>query len=304
MSRWRPGSTLAVTLMLTSGESAACELSSNGPAWPPPSRKARQTWSRRLRIGRDVLLVTELTDNEPLLRGTERPVGIPAHLERGLEHDQAVGEDRAALDVEEVMAKLPGGAQIRAGVAAPKLRPAGDARLDEVPARVVGEAPLQLANELGALGPGADQGHLATEDVPELGELVHVGPAKQPAEWGDPCVAGLAPPGPVCLRVRHHRPQLQDLELPAAFADPPLPVENRPPLHELDRDRGQTDQRQRQDGDQAHDRHVEAPLPQGGRGAEPRMHDVAEPGGVRGPQGHMTEELLIELIRLDRAHRQ
>src|ERR671937_3197776 len=86
------------------------------------------------RTGRDRLLVTELTDDEPLLWGTKRSVGIPAHLERGLEHDQAVGQDRAALDVEEVMAELPGGAQIRAGVAAAKLRPAGDARLDEMPA--------------------------------------------------------------------------------------------------------------------------------------------------------------------------
>src|ERR671936_67853 len=112
------------------------------------------------RTGRDVLLVTELTDDEPLLRGTERPVGIPAHLERGLEHDQAVGQNRAALDVEEVVAELPRGAQVGAGVAAAKLRPAGDPRLDEMAARVVGEAPLQLGNQLGALGPGADEGHL------------------------------------------------------------------------------------------------------------------------------------------------
>src|ERR671925_2203322 len=106
------------------------------------------------RIGRDVLLVTELTDDEPLSRGTERPVGIPAHFERGLEHDQAVRQDRAALDVEEVVAELPCGAQVRAGVAAAELRPAGGARLDEMAARVVREAPLQLGNQLGPLGPG------------------------------------------------------------------------------------------------------------------------------------------------------
>src|SRR5919108_2591753 len=241
------------------------------------------------RTGRDVLLVTELTDDEPLLWGTKGSVGIPAHLERGLEHDQEVGKHRAALDVEEVMAELPGGAQIRAGVAAAELRPAGDARLDEMPAGVVGEALLELGNQLGALGPGADQSHRATEDVPELGQLVHVGPAKEPAERRDPRVTGLAPPRPVRLRVQHHCSQLQDLELPAAFADPPLPVEDRPPVDELDGDRGQTDQRQREDGHQAYGCHVEAPLPKGRGGAEPRMHDVPEPGGVRGPQGHVTE---------------
>ena len=162
--RWRPGRTLAVTVMCTSSVAAACELSSKGPAWPPPSRKARHTWSTRERIpaarksskvrpitarrgspssrhaarlasrhlrsssttmiascagtppiaaaplGPTPLLVTGLADKEPLSRRPQRPMSVAARLEAGLDDDQPVGEHRAALDVEKVVAELPGGA--------------------------------------------------------------------------------------------------------------------------------------------------------------------------------------------------
>src|SRR3954469_11300569 len=147
--------------MLTSCASAACELSSNGPACPPPSRNARQTWSSRLRIpevrksstvlpsaalrGRPssrhadrfasrqrrwssttrmascagtvarpvpplssgVELLMGLADDESLPRSAQRPMGVLARLEGGFDDDQPVGQDRAALDVEEVVAELP-----------------------------------------------------------------------------------------------------------------------------------------------------------------------------------------------------
>ena len=34
------------------------------------------------------------------------------------------------------------------------------------------------------------------------------------------------------------------------------------------------------------------------------MHDVAEPGRVRGPERHVAQQVLIQLIRLEHPHRQ
>src|SRR5439155_23493381 len=133
------------------------------------------------------------------------------------------GQDRAALDIEEVVAELPGRAQLRAGVAAADLRPSGDPRLHEVPPGVVGEAALQLGADLGALRSRADQRHLATKHAPQLRQLVDVGPAQEPAEPRHAPVTCLTPLRTALLRARHHRPQLHDLELLAALADAPLP---------------------------------------------------------------------------------
>ncbi len=54
------------------------------------------------------------------------------------------------------------------------LRPSGDARLDEEPRLIVGDARLELCHKLRPLRPRADEGEVATDDVPELGELIEM----------------------------------------------------------------------------------------------------------------------------------
>src|SRR2546427_5754822 len=66
-------------------------------------------------------------------------------------------------------------------VAAPAvdLGPAGDAGLDAVASHVVRNGLAELVDEEGALRPGADQAHVALQDVDELGQLVQTGAAQE-----------------------------------------------------------------------------------------------------------------------------
>ena len=147
-------------------------------------------------------------------------------------------EDRAVLDVVEVVAQLPGGAEVRARVAAAQLGPAGDARPQQMAPGVVRVLALQLGDHLGPLGPRADQRHVAADHVPQLRQLVDVGPAQEPADLGHPVVGGLGPADDaVGLGVGAHRAQLHDLELLAVLAEAALAVEHRAAVLELDGDR-------------------------------------------------------------------
>src|SRR4051794_22534353 len=96
----------------------------------------------------------------------------------GLQEDQEVEGHRAVLDVVEVVAHLPGGAEAASRVATADLGPPGQAGLHERAALVVGDQARQLVDELGRLRAGADEAHLALEDLPELGQLVEMGLAQ------------------------------------------------------------------------------------------------------------------------------
>ena len=101
--------------------------------------------------------------------------------------------DRAVLEVEEVVAELPGRAELRARVAAADLGPAGDARLDQQAPRVVREDALELGGDLRLLGPRADEGHVAAQDVDDLRQLVDVEAAQDAADRGHAIVVGARP---------------------------------------------------------------------------------------------------------------
>ena len=88
-------------------------------------------------------LRTSSPTQEPLVGRPQRAMGVAEHLDHGLGEDQRVGEHRTALDVEEVVAELPRGADVRAGVTAAKRGPAGDPGLDEVAPGVVREPALE-----------------------------------------------------------------------------------------------------------------------------------------------------------------
>ena len=99
---------------------------------------------------------------------------------------------------------------------------------------------LDLIRERGA---GADEAHVAAHDVPELRQLVERQPPQQPARARDARIAfvdGEARALP--LRADLHRPELHELELLAVQADPPLPVEDRAAVVELDRQRGRREE--------------------------------------------------------------
>lgn len=138
--------------------------------------------------------------------------------------------------------------------------PAGDTGLDlviELQAAVL----LQLSYHQ---GPGADDGHIALEDVNKLGHLVQAGLAEEPAHLGDagvvlellvlgplPGVAGILQhflqdvPG-----VPDHGAELDELEGLAVEAHPGLGVEDGLPVP-VDKEGDLHNQHQRQQGDEA-----------------------------------------------------
>src|SRR5690606_3090477 len=102
----------------------------------------------------------------------------------GLEQDLEVHPQAHVLDVEEVVLQLLPDV-LEVGVVAPlPLREAGDAGLDAVAAAVERDGLDVLLDEVGPLGAGPDEAHVAAEDVPELGDLVEAEAAQEAADGG------------------------------------------------------------------------------------------------------------------------
>jgi hypothetical protein len=125
------------------------------------------------------------------------------------------------------------------------LRPAGEPRLDvEAPALVVA-VPIDLVPQRRAR---ADQRHVPANDVPELRQLVERQLPEGATDARDACITAVdGKAGSLALRADDHRPELQELEVAATLADAHLPVEDGPPVLELDAERGEREQRRRQD---------------------------------------------------------
>src|SRR5436190_5668318 len=105
--------------------------------------------------------------------------------------------------------------------AAVDLRPPGDTGPHFEAAPLTRRIPLYLIRKRGA---GADQAHVAPHDVPQLRQLVDREPAQHAAGAGDARIALIdGEAGSLALRADLHRPQLDELELLAVEADPPLP---------------------------------------------------------------------------------
>ncbi|MSS73735.1 MAG: glycosyltransferase family 1 protein [Candidatus Latescibacteria bacterium] len=165
------------------------------------------------------------------------------HCEGRQEQDLQVEPEGPSLDVFEVVAGPLGDGRIPPQ--AVDLRPAGDAGPHPVASGVSGDLPLELLDECRTFGPGADQAHVAHEDVVELGEFVEAG-APEPAS--DAGHAGVVPPGPdgaVCLRILNHGAEFDQKEGPAPASDTNLPVKNG--------SSGVAPDEERQDGEKGHD---------------------------------------------------
>src|SRR5688572_24533773 len=88
-------------------------------------------------------------------------------FDRLQQHHEVEGE-RVVLDVVEVVLELLARVLGRGTVAVAHLRPAGDARLDEMPLGIEGNGFGELLHEGRALRPRADEAHVAEQHVEKL----------------------------------------------------------------------------------------------------------------------------------------
>jgi hypothetical protein len=94
------------------------------------------------------------------------------------------------------------------------------------------------------LGPRPDQGHLAPQDVQQLGQLIDAGGPQEAADRGDAHVVGgrdLRPAG-----ARAHRAELEHRERNAPLTDPQLPEEDGTGTRAADDDRHHHEHRNQQ----------------------------------------------------------
>ena len=98
--------------------------------------------------------------------------------------------------------------------------------------------PLELGVELGPLGPGADNAHLAPQHIDHLRGLVD---PVTPQELSNSGLPGVLASGPdrarSGLRFHDHRPELQHIEGASVFAETGLGVEHVAPVAKPDRKR-------------------------------------------------------------------
>ena len=121
----------------------------------------------------------------------------------------------------------------------------GDAREHPQPAAELWDLILELPGQFRPFRTGADNAHLAAQDVDDLGHLVQAAGPQRPAQSGHP---GIVDPGPhrpeSLLGVPDHGAKLDDAEDASVLAQPLLPVEHGAPVANQD---GQRDQRPQQD---------------------------------------------------------
>src|SRR5262245_57782440 len=110
-------------------------------------------------------------------------VGPGEEGERCAQEDLHVDARGAVLDVPDVQLDPLGPRQAGAAV---DLRPPGEARLDGEPEALARGVLLDLVAER---RPRADEAHVATQDVPELRQLVEREPPEDAADAGDARVA-------------------------------------------------------------------------------------------------------------------
>ena len=201
-----------------------------------------------------------------LPRSGQVPRGLPpGDMLNGHEQDQEIEPERPALDVVEVV--LDAFPQRGPPAPAVDLGPAGHPAGHGVPQVVFGHGMAELLDEDRALGPRADQAHLAPQDVEELGQLVDVGVPEPVADAGAAAVVVRGPDrAGLAFRVGAHAAELDDPEPPPPLPDPLLGVEDRPARGQKD---GQGDDREQrgEDGEsQTGDQEIGQPLRRAGAG--------------------------------------
>src|SRR2546423_4003368 len=102
---------------------------------------------------------------------------VPEHGQDGHHHDLQVEPERPVLDV--VVVPLHSIDERGLPSQAVDLRPAGDARLDAMTVLVAMDRLLEQGDDVVALGSRADHGHVSSQNVDELGQLVQRAPTQE-----------------------------------------------------------------------------------------------------------------------------
>ena len=101
------------------------------------------------------------------------------------------------------------------------LGPSGDSGPYTLSLRIDGYSLPQLLEDLGLLGPGPNQVHVALQDVEQLGELVEPVSPQEPPGPGDPRVVFTGPDLARVIAVHPHGAEFVDLEDPSALVSRP-----------------------------------------------------------------------------------
>lgn len=162
-----------------------------------------------------------------------------------LDHDNEVLDEAVVLDVHEVVDELIVG---RGVVLGEDLGEAGDAGLDVVAVGVLGVSLGELVDEIRALGPRADEAHVADEDVPNLRQFVEACRADEGSDFRDArVVVGRELRAGVFFGVDAHGAEFIDLIILAEAANADLAVERRTAVFHLDGDGNESHDGQGQD---------------------------------------------------------
>ena len=124
-----------------------------------------------------------------------------------------------------------------------------------------GDVLRELVDEVLPLGPGADEGHVADEDVVELRELINAGLTDEAPYPGDAWVLLARPDrAALLLGVSAHRAELVEREVAPVAPDPVLHEEGLALGLHPDREHGQELDRKGQDDPDEGGEDVEGPL--------------------------------------------
>lgn len=107
------------------------------------------------------------------------------------------------------------------------LRPAGEAGFDDVAKIVKRNLFLEIGDKLRPFGAGADEAHLAPEDIDDLGQFVDAGVAEEFPYFGDAVVIFLGEFRAIFFGINFHCAEFYDSEFSIVFTDSFLAVENR-----------------------------------------------------------------------------
>src|SRR6266513_3806739 len=179
----------------------------------------------------------------------------------GLQKHHEIEGEAMVLHVIQVVFEFFLGLHLRGTVAVAHLGPPGDARLHEMPFRVIRNRLCQFLDEGRTLGARADEAHLPGEDVEHLRQLVDPEPAEPGADSRDAGIVAARPDRlPLRLRIDPHAPELQHREPPPVLPRADLAIQNRAAVFKEDCDRRQQGDRRGREQDRDADDHVEQAL--------------------------------------------
>src|SRR5512132_194612 len=115
-----------------------------------------------------------------------------------------------------------------------------------MPLLVVWNLPCQLGHEMGTLRTRTDKTHFAAQNIPKLRYLIYPNLANNSAHARGQFVSCARPYRAICLSVYSHRAKFSQDKRASVFPNAFLLVKNRPPRIELDQDRRQHNNRERQ----------------------------------------------------------